>query len=321
MKPVITYIVIPCYNEEDVLPETIKRFGELFRLMLSSGLISDKSRIVCVDDGSKDRTWEIITDYSTRIKYLNGIKLAHNAGHQNALLAGLMTVKDKADCCISIDADLQDDIYAIPMFIEKFNSGYDVVYGVRSKRDTDSKFKRGTAVFFYKFLKFLGVDVVFNHADYRLMSKRALNALADFKEVNLFLRGLVPLVGFKSTEVQYERNERFAGESKYPLKKMLALALDGITSLSITPIRFVTLMGFVFSIISIFAALYGVISYFFGATVGWSSTIVSIWLIGGIQLLALGLIGEYVGKIYKEVKNRPRYIVEDFYTGERNLYE
>jgi glycosyltransferase involved in cell wall biosynthesis len=321
MRPVIAYIVIPCYNEEAVLPETIKRFGELFRLMLTSGLISDKSRIVCVDDGSKDRTWEIITDYSARIKYLNGIKLAHNAGHQNALLAGLMTVKDKADCCISIDADLQDDIYAIPMFIEQFNSGYDVVYGVRSSRDTDTKFKRGTAVFFYKFLKLLGADVVFNSADYRLMSKRALNALAEFKEVNLFLRGLVPLVGFKSTEVLYERNERFAGESKYPLKKMLAFAFEGITSLSVTPIRFVTLIGFVFSLLSIFAAIYGVISYFVGATVGWSSTIISIWLIGGIQLLALGLIGEYVGKIYKEVKNRPRYIIEDFYTGERNLYE
>jgi len=312
MEPVKTYIVLPCYNEEEVLSETSTRLLKLLDMMLEENLVSDESRIVFVDDGSKDSTWSIIKELSEKNKYVNGIKLAKNAGHQNALFAGLMTVKASADCVISIDADLQDDINVIRDFVLKFREGFDIVYGVRIKRKTDSFFKRNTALFFYKLMKTMGVNIVFNHADYRLMSRRSLEALSEFSEVNLFLRGIVPLVGYTSTNVYYERHERFAGKSKYPLNKMLAFAVEGITSFSITPIRIVTVIGFLFSLISVFVALYGLLSNIFGYTVsGWTSLIVSIWLIGGIQLLALGLIGEYIGKIYKEVKRRPRFIIEE----------
>ena len=312
MEPVKTYIVLPCYNEEEVLSETSTRLLKLLDMMLEENLVSDESRIVFIDDGSKDSTWSIIKKLSEKNKYVNGIKLAKNAGHQNALFAGLMTVKASADCVISIDADLQDDINVIRDFVLKFREGFDIVYGVRIKRKTDSFFKRNTALFFYKLMKTMGVNIVFNHADYRLMSRRSLEALSEFSEVNLFLRGIVPLVGYTSTNIYYERHERFAGKSKYPLNKMLAFAVEGITSFSITPIRIVTAIGFLFSIISIFVALYGLLSNIFGYTVsGWTSLIVSIWLIGGIQLLALGLIGEYIGKIYKEVKRRPRFIIEE----------
>ena len=312
MEPVKTYIVLPCYNEEEVLSETSTRLLKLLDMMLEENLVSDESRIVFVDDGSKDSTWSIIKELSEKNKYVNGIKLAKNVGHQNALFAGLMTVKASADCVISIDADLQDDINVIRDFVLKFREGFDIVYGVRSKRKTDSFFKRNTALFFYKLMKTMGVNIVFNHADYRLMSRRSLEALSEFSEVNLFLRGIVPLVGYTSTNIYYERHERFAGKSKYPLNKMLAFAVEGITSFSITPIRIVTVIGFLFSLISVFVALYGLLSNIFGYTVsGWTSLIVSIWLIGGIQLLALGLIGEYIGKIYKEVKRRPRFIIEE----------
>ncbi|MCX7714422.1 MAG: glycosyltransferase family 2 protein [Clostridia bacterium] len=313
MSPVNAYIVIPCYNEEEVLEETCRQLLSVFDEMKTQKLINDDSRIIFVDDGSKDKTWEIIDRFSDEYVEIGGIKLAKNAGHQNALLAGLMTVKDECDCAISIDADLQDDIHVIPEFIKNFQNGCDVVYGVRSKRDTDTFFKRTTAVAFYKLMQAMGVKMVFNHADYRLMSRRALNALSEFSEVNLFLRGLVPLVGYKSANVYYERNERFAGQSKYPLKKMLSFAFDGITSFSITPIRIITAIGASVSFMAILAALYVLFSKFFGnASVGWSSLMVSIWFLGGVQLLSVGLIGEYIGKIYKETKRRPRFIIEEY---------
>ncbi len=306
-------IVIPCYNEEEVLGETAKRLLGLFADMKSNSVIADTSRIVFVDDGSRDRTWELIEKLGDEHEEICGIKLARNAGHQNALLAGLMTVRAEFDCAISIDADLQDDINVIPEMIKKFANGCDVVYGVRNKRDTDTFFKRATAEGFYKFMKVLGADIVFNHADYRLMSKRALEALSEFSEVNLFLRGLVPMVGYKSDMVYYDRNERFAGESKYPLKKMLSFAFDGITSLSITPIRVITACGAVSCVIAVIMAIYIVVQKIMGHTfAGWASMMMSIWFLGGVQLMAMGLIGEYIGKIYKEVKRRPRYIIEKY---------
>ena len=313
MKDTKLYLVIPCYNEEEVLPETAKRLNRLFDAMEAGDLISGESRIVFVDDGSRDRTWELISSLSTDYPRFRGIKLAKNAGHQNALLAGLMTVKNECDCAITIDADLQDDIEVIPQFIRKFDEGCDVVYGARNDRTTDTFFKRTTAVGFYKFMKAMGVDVVYNHADYRLMSRRALEALSEFSEVNLFLRGLVPLVGYKSDIVYYQRGERFAGESKYPLKKMLSFAFDGITSFSIKPIRLVWSVGAVISILAIVAAIYTLIAKFWGVTTaGWSSLMISIWFLGGVQLVSVGIIGEYIGKIYKETKRRPRYIIEEY---------
>ena len=309
MKDTKLYLVIPCYNEEEVLPETAKRLNRLFDAMEAGDLISGESRIVFVDDGSRDRTWELISSLSTDYPRFCGIKLAKNAGHQNALLAGLMTVKDECDCAISIDADLQDDIEVIPQFIRKFDEGCDVVYGARNDRTTDTFFKRTTAVGFYKFMKAMGVDVVYTPADYRLMSSRALSALSEFSEVNLFLRGLVPLVGYKSDIVYYQRGERFAGESKYPLKKMLSFAFDGITSFSIKPIRLVWSVGAVISILAIVAAIYTLIAKFWGVTTaGWSSLMISIWFLGGVQLVSVGIIGEYIGKI----KRRPRYIIEEY---------
>lgn len=313
MKDTKLFVVVPCYNEEEVLGETSSRLDKLFAKMVSDGLLSPESRVVFVDDGSKDKTWSIIDSLCKENGIFRGIKLAHNAGHQNAVLAGLMTVKDECDCAISIDADLQDDINAIAEMVKKYDGGCDVVYGVRSNRKTDTFFKRTTAQGFYKFMSAMGVDVVYNHADYRLMSKRVLDALADFKEVNLFLRGIVPLIGYKSDCVYYERAERFAGESKYPLKKMLAFAFDGITSFSVKPIKMLWSVGIVVCLAAILAAIYVIISKFFGySTDGWASLMCSIWFLGGVQLISVGVIGEYIGKIYKEVKARPRFIVETY---------
>lgn len=307
------YLVIPCYNEEEVILETAKRLNEKMTTLIKSSFISDDSRVVFVDDGSRDKTWSMIEDLNKENKLFYGIKLSRNKGHQNALLAGLLSVKNLCDAAISLDADLQDDINAIDKFVEKFYNGCDVVYGVRSSRQKDTFFKRATAQGFYKFMETLGVDVVYNHADYRLMSKRALESLEDFKEVNLFLRGLVPLIGYKSDNVYYERNERLAGESKYPLKKMLAFAFEGITSLSIKPIRMVLSTGLIMFIGSVIAMLYFIAIWFMGKTVaGWTTIATSIWMIGGIQLLCLGVIGEYVGKIYLETKRRPKFIVDKF---------
>lgn len=313
-KLVNAYVVMPCYNEEEVLPETLKQMLALFEQMRKDELISISSRIVFVDDGSKDKTWELISKFQDEHVEVCGVKLAHNAGHQNALYGGLMAVKDKCDCVISIDADLQDDINVIPEMIKKFrDDDCHVVYGVRKKRDTDTFFKRTTAIAFYKLMQIMGVNIVFNHADYRLMSREALEALAEFEERNLFLRGIVPLIGYKSDNVYYDRNERFAGESKYPLKKMLSFAFDGITSFSINPIRMISTVGVIACIIAIIMAIYAIIQKIMGHTnAGWASMMCSIWFIGGLQLLGTGLIGEYIGKMYKEVKRRPRYIIEKF---------
>lgn len=309
----VLYLVIPCYNEQEVLPEASKQMLEKMNSLIGKGKISDKSKIVLVNDGSKDRTWEIIEELHSENPMFQGVKLSRNRGHQNALLAGLMTVKDYCDITISLDADLQDDINAIDEMVDKYLDGCDIVYGVRSARKTDTFFKKTTAEGFYKVMKSMGVDIVYNHADYRLMSKRALDGLENFEEVNLFLRGIVPMIGYKSGEVTYARKERFAGESKYPLKKMLAFAFEGITSLSIKPIRLITTTGFFIFGISIAMLIYFLIRHFTGATIaGWTSTIVSIWAIGGLQLLAIGIIGEYIGKIYLETKNRPKFIIDKY---------
>lgn len=306
-------VVIPCYNEEEVLPETSKRLVKKMASLTEKGLITPDSRVLLVNDGSRDRTWELITQLHKENPLFEGVKLSRNRGHQNALLAGLMTARGRCDISISMDADLQDDMDAMDRFIEKYNEGCDVVYGVRNKRETDTFFKRETALMFYRLMKGLGVDITFNHADYRLMSNRALEALSQFEEVNLFLRGLAPLVGFQSDVVYYDRSERFAGESKYPLKKMLAFAIDGITSFSVKPLRLITTAGLLVFVISLFMLLYALIRWIIGATVpGWASMQGSIWLIGGIQLLSLGVIGEYVGKIYNETKRRPRFIIERY---------
>ncbi len=307
------YLVIPCYNEEEVLTETSSQLRKKIQSLVEKGKISPQSRIVFVNDGSKDKTWEIISKLHEEDKIFQGIKLSRNKGHQNALLCGLMTVKDHCDMTISLDADLQDDINAIDEMVEKYYEGCDVVYGVRSARDTDTFFKKFTAEGFYKVMKMMGADVVFNHADYRLMSRRALDGLQSFKEVNLFLRGVVPMIGYKSDSVYYERKERFAGESKYPLKKMLAFAWEGITSLSTKPIKMISVLGGIIFIVSIIMLIYSIVRHFMGATeIGWTSTIVSIWAIGGLQLLAIGIIGEYIGKVYLETKERPKFIVEKY---------
>lgn len=304
-------IVIPCYNEEEVLPETILRLKTLTEQMITDNLISEKSNLLFVDDGSKDNTWNLIEEYSKKVPMVHGLKLARNAGHQNALVAGLTSAVEEADILVSIDADLQDDCNCIRSFVEEYHKGYDVVYGVRSNRDSDTFFKRNTALGFYKLMKVLGVDMVYNHADFRLMSKRAVEALLQFDEVNLFLRGLVPLVGFSSTQVTYVRAERFAGTSKYPFKKMLKFALEGITSFSVKPLRLITSLGCTISVISILAAIYALISKLLGSTVqGWTSLILSIWFLGGLQLIGMGILGEYIGKLYQEVKHRPKFIIE-----------
>ncbi|MCL2681608.1 MAG: glycosyltransferase family 2 protein [Streptococcaceae bacterium] len=308
------YMVVPCYNEELVIDETSRRLKEKFESLQSSGKITANSRVVYVNDGSKDKTWEKIQGLHEADSLFSGINLSRNRGHQNALLAGLMTVKDLADCVISMDADLQDDIDTIDQMLEEYENGYDVVYGVRDNRGTDTAFKRRTALIFYGLMDKLGSESVHNSADFRLMSKRALNGLEQYKEVNLFLRGMVPLVGFKSTKVYYKRGERFAGESKYPFKKMLSFAIDGITSTSATPMRIVFWFGFTIFLIALMIGLYIILRYFFAGypIVGWASTFITIVGFGGLQLLAIGIIGEYIGKIFLEVKERPRYIVEEF---------
>ena len=310
MKKII-WLVIPCYNEQEVLPETSRQLEEIMRGLIKKDKISDKSKIAFVNDGSKDNTWNIITDLHEKNPMFTGINLAHNKGHQNALLAGLMTAKDYADAAISLDADLQDDVGVIEQFIDKFNEGKDVVYGVRSTRATDTVFKRSTAHAFYKLMKVMGADTLQDHADYRLMSKRALEGLAKYKEVNLFLRGIVPMIGYETDVVYYERHERFAGESKYPLKKMLSFAVDGITSCSVKPIRMITSLGTLVFTISIVMLIYFLIVWLLGHTVqGWTTIVISLWGIGGLILLSLGIIGEYGGKISMEVKERPRFIIE-----------
>lgn len=312
MKKII-YLVIPCYNEEAVLYETSKQLDIKMSNLIESNKISNKSKIVFINDGSNDSTWDIIIDLHNKNKMFSGVNLSKNRGHQNALIAGLMTVRKHCDAAISLDADLQDDISVIDEFIDKFINGYDIVYGVRNSRKKDTYFKRLTAQGFYRFMNKMGANIVYNHADYRLMSKRALDGLKEFKEVNLFLRGIIPMIGYKTDIVEYERHERFAGESKYPFKKMMAFAIDGITSLSIKPIRFITGLGFTIFAISIIMLFYFLNTYFRGKAIeGWTTIVISMWSIGGLQLLAIGIIGEYIGKIYMETKSRPRFIIEEF---------
>ena len=307
------YLVIPCYNEEEVLPETAKRLKGKLSSLVQAGKIHPDSRIVFVNDGSRDKTWEIIQELHREDIVFSGINLSRNRGHQNALLAGLMTVKDHADMVISMDADLQDDINAVDAMVDKYLDGFDIVYGVRSSRAKDTFFKKATAEGFYKLMNVMGANTVFNHADYRLMSRRALDGLAEFGEVNLFLRGVVPMIGYPCDIVYYERGERFAGKSKYPFGKMLSFAIEGITSLSTKPIRMITGLGFFIFIVSIGMLIYSIVRHFMGATiVGWTTLMVSVWAIGGLILLSLGVVGEYIGKIYLETKARPRFLIEQF---------
>ena len=310
MKVPVLYIVIPCYNEQEVLPVTSGMFLEKLRQLIDSGRVAESSRILFVNDGSRDDTWSIITSLAAQDEHFIGIAQSRNRGHQNAVLAGLMAARSVCDITISIDCDGQDDLNAMDEMVDAYLDGCDVVYGVRAKRTSDSFFKRFTAESFYKFLNTMGAEVVFNHADYRLLSARALDAFSQFREVNLFLRGMVPLVGFKSTSVYYERHERLAGKSHYPLRKMLALAFDGITSLSVKPIRLITVFGLIISVISFLGIIWALATAFSGRSVaGWASTACIVCFIGGMQALFLGVIGEYIGKIYLEVKQRPRYII------------
>ena len=305
------WLVVPCYNEEEVLPETSKRLYKLMADMIVNKKIAPESKIAFVNDGSKDKTWELIEKYHDSIDMFVGINLSRNKGHQNALIAGLTVAKEYADMTITLDADLQDDIEKIPEMVDKYYEGNDIVYGVRNNRDTDTGFKRGTAQGFYKFMRALGVDIVDNHADYRLMSKRAVEALLEYSEVNVFLRGIVPQIGFKSAIVEYKRAERMAGESKYPLKKMIAFAFDGITSFSVKPLRVSLVMGIVSFIVAIAFLIYCIIRFACGQTVsGWASLSVSIWALGGLQLLMIGIVGEYIGKIYLETKRRPKFFID-----------
>ena len=312
MKQEILYVVIPCYNEEEMLDETTKQLKVKMEKLINNNVISKKSRVMYVNDGSKDSTWELIKKIDKKEELFTGITLSRNRGHQNALLGGLMTAKKYADMVISMDADLQDDINAMDEMIEKYYAGNDIVYGVRSARKKDTWFKKTTAEAFYKFMQKMGVDIVYNHADYRLTSKRVLDEFEHFGEVNLFLRGMFPLVGYKSDIVYYERNERLAGESKYPLKKMLNFAWDGITSFSVKPIRMVLNLGIIIFAISIIMIIYSIIRKIMGTTVtGWTFIVCSIWLISGIQMLSIGIVGEYIGKIYNESKRRPRFIISE----------
>ena len=313
------YVVVPCYKEEAVLPETARRLKEKLTSLIAQEKIAENSRVLFVNDGSKDRTWEIISELHRTDKMFSGVNLSRNRGHQYALLAGLMTARQFADMVVSMDADLQDDINAMDAMIDAYHKGYDIVYGVRSSRKTDTFFKRFTAEGYYHLLQKMGVDIVFNHADYRLMSRRAMDGLSEFKEENVFLRGIVPQIGFPWTTVEYERAERFAGESKYPLKKMLAFAFDGITSFSLKPMRLILLLGAIIFALSLVMLIWALIGWLAGKTVsGWTSLMCSIWMIGGIQLLSLGVIGEYIGKIYAEAKHRPRYIIESVLNQEEN---
>ncbi len=316
IRPCVPYmiklaIVVPCYNEIEVLPEISKQLLGLLIDLKSKQKISEKSYVLFIDDGSNDSSWEKIEELNKADDSFSGLKLARNVGHQNALLAGLHFVKNKCDAAITIDADLQDDVSAIGEMIEKFAEGTDVVYGVRDSRKQDSLFKKITAKSFYKFMRFLGVDTVYNHADFRLLSSRALEELARYDEKNLFIRGVVPLIGFKSDEVYYKRNERFAGTTKYPMEKMVNFAIDGITSFSVKPLRLIFLTGFLIMIASLFSFSYIMISYFGGGNIaGWTSVMISVWFLGALTIMALGIIGEYIGKIYTEVKNRPQYNIE-----------
>ena len=313
MEPKTLYILAPCYNEAEVLPLTSKIFLDKLNSLITEGKISENSRVAFVDDGSKDETWNIIESLHELDPKFIGVKLSRNRGHQNALLGGMSTVADDCDMIVTIDADAQDDVNAIDKMVDDFNGGTEIVYGVRASRETDTFFKRTTAQGFYKFMTLMGVETVYNHADFRLMSSRAVKALLDFKEVNLFLRGMVPLVGFKSSTVTYDRAPRLAGESKYPLKKMLTFAFDGITSFSIRPIRFITALGGITLILSVLFAIYALLSYFVHNTVpGWTSTVLSIWFFGSLQLIATGVVGEYIGKIYLETKGRPRFFIEKY---------
>lgn len=308
----ILYIVVPCYNEQAVLRETAKRLRQKLETLIENGRVSAKSRILFVNDGSKDKTLGIIEELYSECGLFEGVNLSRNRGHQNALLAGLMTARKKADVVISMDADLQDDINAVDGMLDEYYAGCDIVYGIRKKRKTDTFFKRFTAELFYRLMNFLGAETVFNHADYRLMSKRALDGLSQFKEVNLFLRGIVTMIGYRTGSVYYDREERFAGESKYPLKKMISFALEGITSFSVKPIRLITFIGFLIFVTSIIMIVYFIIRWLIGATVvGWASVACSVWAIGGLIMLSLGVIGEYIGKIYLESKHRPQYIIEN----------
>lgn len=308
----VLYVVVPCYNEEEVLPETSKQFRNELNEMKEENLISSNSKIVFVNDGSKDKTWEVITKLHEEDKIFQGLKLSRNKGHQNALVAGLSYAISYADITITIDADLQDDVKAMKEFVKAYHEGKDVVYGVRSSRKKDTFFKRTSALGFYKLMKWMGVDIVYNHADYRLMSKRAVEGLLAFDESNLFLRGMVPLIGYPSTVVKYERHERFAGTSKYPLKKMISFALDGITSFSVKPLKMISRIGILMFLISIGFLIYSIVVFFMNQAVdGWATLMCSIWMLGGIQLLMLGIVGEYIGKIYKESKRRPKFFIED----------
>lgn len=318
MRPNRLFVVVPCYNEEEVLPETSKRLAAKMEALIAAGKIAPDSRVAFVNDGSKDKTWAMIQELHLQNPVFTGVNLSRNRGHQNALLGGLMTVMEDADMAISMDADLQDDINAMDEMIDKYHAGCDIVYGVRSKRKTDSFFKRFTAESFYRLMDKMGAKTVFNHADYRLMSKRALMGLADFKEVNLFLRGIVPMIGYPSDVVYYERAERFAGESKYPLKKMIAFSIEGITSLSTTPIKLITKLGIFMFIVSIGMLIYSIVQLCLGNTIsGWTSVMVSIWAIGGLLMISMGVVGAYVGKIYLESKGRPRYIIENYLEEEK----
>lgn len=311
-------IVIPCYNEEAMLEITIEKLHDKMKSIIDKNIVSADSRVMFVDDGSKDKTWSIIKTACENDSLFSGVKLAHNRGHQNALMAGMMHAKDKCDCIISMDADLQDDIDAIEKFIEEFNNGCDIVYGVRDSRKTDTAFKRKTARLYYKLMSLAGAEIVYDHADYRLMSNKALNALECYRETNLFLRGIVPSLGYKVGYVYYDRKAREAGESKYPLKKMIEFAFEGITSFTVKPLRLISILGFLFSIMSCAGLLYALISHFCGYTVkGWTAIVCSIWLLGGVLMLCIGVLGEYIGKIYFEVKQRPRYIIDET-AGEEN---
>lgn len=309
----ILYLVLPCYNEEEVLHSTAEQLRKKYTELVDSGKISPESKIMFVNDGSKDKTWSIITELFHQDPVFCGVNLSRNRGHQNAVLAGLMTAKEKADAVISIDADLQQDIDAIDLMLEKYENGCDVVYGVRNARDTDSFIKKNTALGFYKLMNLMGCEVLRNHADYRLMSKRVIESLSEYHEVNLFLRGLVPTIGYPSDIVYFDVRERQAGSSKYTMKKMISFAVDGITSFSIKPIQFITLIGFVTMCISIVLIILTVIEFFQGKTVpGWASSYISTWFIGSVQLISLGIVGEYIGKIYLETKHRPRYHIESY---------
>lgn len=309
----VLYLIIPCYNEEEVIRDSADKLNTKMKSLIASGLIATESRIIFVNDGSMDLTWRKIEELHKEDAIFGGINLTRNKGHQNALLAGLLTVKKDADMVISLDADLQDDIEVFDKMIEEYNKGYDIVYGVRNSRKKDSFFKRHTAQAFYKFTNRLGGELIYNHADFRLMSKRALEGLEQFEEVNLFLRGIIPMIGYPSTKVEYERKERLAGESKYPLRKMISFAIEGITSLSVKPMKMISTLGFLVFLGSIAMMIYAFVSYFSGKVVaGWTSILISVWVIGGLVLLAIGILGSYIGKIYLETKRRPRYIVEKY---------